>query len=89
MGWISAGTYTGIQKAVGRDCIVFQKDDMTAWVDEDTRYPVKWQRGGEIRTFAQLPPPAAPLVLPPEVTKLSEAIKREKEILMRPIPRGG
>jgi hypothetical protein len=89
MDWISADTYTGIQSVGGHDCIVYHKDEMTAWIDQVTRYPVKWEKGGEVRSFSQLPPPSAVLVLPPEVLKISQALKRQNELLMRPIPRGG
>jgi hypothetical protein len=90
MDWVSVATYTAVQSVGQHACLVFQKDDMTAWVDQDTRYPVKWQRGEEeIRGFTQLPPPTTPLVLPPEIARLSQAVQKDFERLARPIPKGG
>jgi hypothetical protein len=62
---------------------------MTAWVDSETRYPVKWQRGGETRNFTELPAPDGLLKLPPEVSDLFQGAKRDREKLKQPVPSGG
>lgn len=89
MGWVSAASYAGVQAIKGHMCLVFEKDDMTAWINLETRDPVQWRRGGETRTFTQLAKPAGMLELPPDVANLSEANKRRLKILMTPSPKGG
>jgi len=76
MGWISPQTYTGVETMVGHKCLVFKKNDMTAWIDLESRLPVQWQRGKETRTFQQLPPPTALLALPPKIAAFAAIIYR-------------
>jgi hypothetical protein len=89
MTWVSAATYSGVEPIGGHPCLVFKKDDMTAWIDQESRYPVQWQRGGELRTFRQLARPAGTLEPPPEVVKLIQANKRRLQIINTPPPKGG
>jgi len=51
MDWISASTFIGMQAVHTYQCLVFTNGDMTAWVDNDSRFPVLWQRAGEVRKF--------------------------------------
>ena len=79
--WISSRNFTGIEKIMGQDCLVF-RDKMkfaagdapagppppvVACIDADSRLPVALQLGDEIRTFQFGPTPAAMLTLPPPV----------------------
>ncbi len=94
--WISASTFSGIQKVGSVDCLLFSgevalaprrlpimepdevlppetssltKVKTLAWIDAETRLPVRWQRESEIRTFQF--GSASPLpVLPPEGKRL-------------------
>jgi hypothetical protein len=87
MGWISASTYLGTQTMNSRPCLFFSKGDMKAWVDLETRFPVRWQRGdAETRIFRQLPPPTEVLTMPPDVNKASSEIKHDVELARRPVP---
>ena len=84
MDWISAKTYLGTQK--GTAFWVFKgPEGMMAWIDSGTLNPVRWKKGAETRTFQILPEPTSPLVLPPRVARLSEAIKR-LDVLSRSAP---
>jgi len=89
MAWVSAATYCGVQNVGKQRCFIFKKEGMTAWIDQESRYPVKWQRGMEVRTFLQVPMPSAPVVLPPEVLRLLQSVRQDAERLQRPIPQGG
>lgn len=87
MDWISASTYLGTQTMNSRPCLLFGKGDMKAWIDLETRFPVRWQRGdAETRTFRQLPTPADMLTLPPDVLKASTQIKHDVNLVRRPVP---
>jgi hypothetical protein len=87
MDWISVATFIKIQSLEGRDCLLFQKGDMMAWVDEHTRFPVLWRRGGETRVFQQLPAPTS-IQFPPKVANFSEALRKDSEMLGRRARRG-
>lgn len=89
MEWVSPETYHGVQTIEGRKCLVFTKDDMTAWVDAQSRLPVQWQKAGETRTFKQLSPPTEMLVLPPEIAALAAIRDHDLKMLRRPIVTGG
>jgi len=89
MGWVSLQTYQGVQPKGGRPCLVFAKDDMTAWVDAESRLPVQWQKGGETRTFRQLPPPTERLELPSKIAALAAIRAHDFKRLLRPIVNGG
>jgi hypothetical protein len=87
MDWISPSTYLGTQTMNSRPCLLFSKGDMKAWINLETRFPVRWQRGdAETRTFRQLPPPTEMLTLPPDVIKASGQIKHDVELARRPVP---
>ncbi len=88
MAWVSPQTYSGVETVETRRCMVFKKDDMTAWIDLESRFPVQWKRGGETRIFQQLPPPEGPLVLPPKIAAIAESLKRDRDKwnkLVRPV----
>lgn len=84
MEWISDKTYTGVQNVAGHQCLVFTKGSMTAWVDLETRSPLRWQQGEEVRGFLQLAPPTGMIVLPPEVLNLSQALRHDRERQAQP-----
>lgn len=88
MEWVSQSTFVRMESVQDRPCLVFQKDDMVAWVDEQTRFPFLWRRGAETRVFQQLPPPTNMLQLPAKVVKFTEALKRDAEALSRSSRRG-
>ena len=93
MAWISPKTYVGVQKIGELPCLVFKNADpageMTAWVDLESRFPVLWRQGNQTRAFRLLSAPPQPLDFPPQLDKLFKAMKKDREILRRPIPRGG
>lgn len=78
--WVSPATYLGVEKSTGYR--VFQQSGGGAvlWVDSTTRHPVRWQKEGETRVFQFLPAPTDPLTLPPNVTKISRALKHLDEM---------
>jgi hypothetical protein len=90
MDWVSSQTYAGVESVGGRQCLIFKKNNMTAWIDLESRLPVQWQQGGEIRTFQQLPPPTEPLVLPPKIAKIAAALNYDhdkwEKMVVRPQP---
>jgi hypothetical protein len=88
LDWVSAATFKKTTELGGRSALFFQKDDVSAWVDEETRLPLLWKRPGESRVFQHLPPPAGMLQLPPNVAKFSEALKKDAETLARRARRG-
>jgi len=85
LDWISPSTYLGTQTLDTNKCMVFSKGDMKAWIDLKTRFPVRWQQGGETRAFRQLPPPDGMLTLPPDISKISDALKKDAALLHRPV----
>ena len=89
MDWISASTYAGAQMIGSRKCLVFKKDDMIAWTDLQSRYPVRWQHGEEVREFVELASPVAVLQLPPKIQAVADAVKHDAEKLSQPPPPGG
>ena len=89
MDWISAETFSGMQSIDSHPCMVFAKGDIVAWVDNETRFPVRWQRGSEVRTFEQLQAPTAMIALPSQILRLSAALKRDREAIVRRPPHGG
>ena len=84
MEWISDKTYSGVQTVGGRQCLVFTNGSMTAWVDVESRFPLRWQQGQEIRGFVQLAPPNGMIVRPPDVHNLSQAVRRDRERQAQP-----
>jgi hypothetical protein len=88
LDWVSEATFKKTTEIAGRRALFFQKDGVSAWVDEDTRLPLFWKRPGESRVFQHLPPPDGVLQLPPNVAKFSEALKKDAETLARRARRG-
>jgi hypothetical protein len=88
MAWASRGTYTGTEAVEGHKCFVFKKDDMTAWIDAVSLYPVQWQRGDEMRKYLSLPDPGG-LTLPTEFQKVAQDYQRYRKMTTRPPPSGG
>jgi hypothetical protein len=76
--WISKNNYLGIQTVKGRQCLVFKKDDMTAWIDAETRFPIYWNKGDQTREFIHLPPPNAPIGFPPDVLRRIQGLKQDR-----------
>ena len=89
MEWVSKETFTGIQSIGEIECLVFQKEGKTAWIDAQTRFPVLWRKEGETRTFQQLPPPTGMVQLSRKAQELSEEYQRALHRLLKPRPRGG
>jgi hypothetical protein len=84
MDWISAATYVGTAPMDSHKCMVFSKGDMKAWIDLETRFPVRWQRtDAETRTFRRLSPPDDKLILPSSISKISAAIQHDRDVFMR------
>jgi hypothetical protein len=89
MEWISKETYVGMREAGGRNCLMFTSNEMTAWVDSETRYPLFWRRGNETRVFQRLEAPGSMLQLPSSITKIDEAVKKDIKRMNTPYrPRG-
>lgn len=84
--WISPATYTGLESVGGRQCLIFTHDNMRAWIDLQSRFPLQWTRGGEKRIFQQLSPSSTMLDLPPEVKKLFSDMHKALDLLKKPIP---
>lgn len=78
LDWISPATYVTLKKTESGGYMIFQKDDMTAWIDLETRWPIQWQKGKEIRKFRQLPPSPA-IVFPPEIEELAKLVRKDME----------
>ena len=87
MAWASRATYTRTEAVAGHKCFVFKKDDMTAWIDAVSLYPVQWQHGDEMRKYVSLPDQAADL--PTEVQKVAQDYQRYQKMITRPPPSGG
>jgi hypothetical protein len=87
MDWISPATYQGLETRNTRKCMLFRKDDLSVWIDLETRVPVELRRGKEeIRSYQQLPAPAQDaIVFPESVRKLIAAQKRFQDAMKRPI----
>ncbi len=76
LDWIAASTFAGTEIIDHRPCICFRKADMKVWIDAKTRFPVRWERQGEIRNFKELDSPADVLSLPEELLQLSHDVRR-------------
>ncbi len=85
--WVAPGTYVGTEKSSG--FWVFQQpgDGARLWVNPATRFPVRWTKGGETRSFETLPTPAGPLTLPSSIAHISQALKH-LDTLSRVAPAG-
>jgi len=83
LDWISAETFVKIQPLQSRTALVFVNGDTTAWIDAETRFPIRWQRKGETRVFEQLPAPSQAVELPADVARLSADLKKASEALSR------
>jgi hypothetical protein len=89
LDWISPATFERLDSYQGRPCLVFVKDKTVVLVDEQTRFPVLWKSQGETRSFEQRPPPTTLLAHPEVVSKTAGEIKKVREAISRPVPRGG
>ncbi len=67
--WIKKEDYAGIHKVLGRECIMYRRsgegEQMTAYVDLRTRFPVVLRKGSETRVYEFHRPPA--INLPGEI----------------------
>ena len=78
--WVSPATYLGTLKDT--PYWVFQQGEGGAmvWIDSTTRFPVRWQRAFETRVFKFLAPPTELLTLPGNVAKISEDLRRIRQL---------
>ena len=86
MNWVSASTFVGTEVMDAHPCLVFSKGDMKAWIDTQSRFPVRWQRKEETRKFRELPAPSDILTLPEELVPLSRAVKQADVRRHTPVP---
>ena len=87
--WISPQAFERLDSHQGRPCLVFVRDKTVVFVDEQSRLPLLWKNPSETRAFEYSPAPTTPLQLPPAVAKTAAEIKKVREAISRPIPRGG
>ena len=87
--WVGDKTFVGQQKLESRQYLVFAKNDIKVWVDVNSHYPVRWQRGNETRDYQQLPAPKELLTMPTDIAQESEALQHDLELYKRPVPRLG
>ncbi len=87
--WIGADNYRGIFQLPGHRCWVFQSGDGTAWVDVESRTPVRWRRREETRTYTRLSDPSGPLQFPPQVAALIDKRKKFENRLNSMVNRPG
>lgn len=88
MEWISSETFKGVQAVSDNRCMFFEKDGMQVWINLESRLPVLWKRGGETRTFQQLPAPTVMMQIPPKMREVREEMERSAKRLLKPCPRG-
>ncbi len=86
--WITAGTYIGVEAVGGTRCLVFQKDDATAWVDLVKRQPVLWKKGAETRYFVKNSDPTSNDI-PENLMQRIRDRNKDLEALKKPVLRGG
>jgi len=80
MEWVSPQTYAGLQQGA----LVFREQGSggaEARIGAETRFPVSWQKGNEVRTFQMLPAPQEALVLPPDVAAVAAEFARVEAII--------
>lgn len=65
--WVKQENFTGIKKAMGRDCLVYSQDNMTAFVSADRRLPVGLVKDGKQFVYEFQPAPQVMLTPPPAV----------------------
>lgn len=87
MDWLSPQTYVGLQQGA----LVFREQGSggaEAQIKADTRFPVSWTKGNEVRTFQLLPAPQDTLVLPPDVARVAAEFQQaEAEVkAVPPLP---
>lgn len=87
--WISHQTFERFDSYQGSPCLVFVRDKTVVLVDEQSRLPLLWKNQGETRAFEYSPAPTTRIPLPPAVFKTAGEIKKAREAISRPIPRGG
>lgn len=94
-GWISLGTYQGIEKIGKEACYKFVKPaltvsdpsegfshpELTAWIQIGNKIPLQFRIGDAVYSFSMIEPADADIVLPPEVLKTIEKVNREHKAL--------
>jgi hypothetical protein len=89
MQWISANNYVGTQAIGSTTCFVFQQNNTRVWLDANTRYPVRWQQGGEVRQFQFLKAPTERLSLPPAIAEIQRRVDHAIQAGNQTAPKGG
>jgi len=87
--WLTQASYQGMEKKAGRNCLIFQNDDKEAWIDAESRAPILWRQGVEVRTFLQKSAPPAMLSLPEGFSAILQKLKIDVERLERKPRNGG
>jgi len=94
-GWISLGTYRGIDKIGKEVCYKFIKPaltvsdpsegfshpELTAWIEVGSKIPLQYRIGDAVYSFSAVEPANTDIVLPPEVLKVIEKVNREHKAL--------
>jgi hypothetical protein len=96
--WISASTYTGLEKLQGVDCLVFQEDSgasanqaevgsqsfsQTAYIDLKSRLPILLVQGDHISSYEWKAAPPESLTVPPEVRAALEQKNKSNDLLAK------
>jgi hypothetical protein len=92
MDWISLQNYVGQESIDGVNCLVFKKTgdvEEKAWINADTRLPVRWTKANETRDFTFLQAPSAKLELPDAIKRIAKALEMVRQNNNRMPPRGG
>jgi hypothetical protein len=79
--WVSPATYVGLQPMGNGSCLVFSDKTGGAkvWVDAASRFPVRWEKNGEVRTFKLLQAPTESLELPENIAKIRKELQVVRE----------
>lgn len=77
--WVSARNYAGVQTLNDVECLVFRENppinpaNPTAYIDLQTRLPVRLVSQESTNTYTFDPTPPVPISLPPEIQQLLES----------------
>jgi hypothetical protein len=85
MEWLSPQTYVGLQQ----EAFIFRQQGTggaEVRIRADTRFPVSWTKGNEVRTFQLLPTPQEALVFPPDVASVAAEFARVEALINAPPP---
>ena len=96
--WISKQNYAGIEKAFGRDCIIFRGETgggdtdlpsfaSVATMDAQSRLPLSLAIGDETRTYEYASAPQAPLIPPKEAQDAIKSWQTHLQEISKPPPR--